>query len=338
MSRVSIKDVAREANVSIATVSNVINNTGRVSADTIRRVKRIIEELQFAPSQAARNLKDKGSSLIAVIVPYLMQGSLQDNPFYWQLVRGIEESARDRKFQVILQGITETESFSFVSERHLDGMIVVGIYETSPLYRRILSLGVPCVFLDSYLSDPDTCEVSLADEEGGYLGTRHLIELGHRRIGLVTGGLWTGGVNDWRFKGYCRALEEAGIPYDPELIVHGSSSVEGGYRSAAVAGSTGKRVTALFALSDTIAMGLVKGLQDAGLSVPGDISVVGFDDLFFSPYMNPSLTTVRQDIVQKGRVALEMLLGQVNHEPLAVLERKIKLGVSLQVRGSTAAP
>lgn len=335
MSRVSIKDVAKLANVSVATVSNVMNGTGRVSADTARRVKRVIEELRFSPSLAARNLKDKSSSLIAVVVPYLVEGSLQDNPFYWQLVRGIEESARDRKFQVILQGVTGQETFSFVHERHLDGMIVVGIYEASPLYRRILDLGVPCVFLDSYLSDSEVYEVSIEDEAGGYLGTKHLLELGHRRIALVTGGLKGGGVNDWRYKGYCRALEEAGLPFDPTLVHHGSPSLEGGYRIASGPLHADKSITAVFAFSDILAMGLMKGLLDSGRSVPKDISVMGFDDLFFSAYMSPSLTTIRQDITYKGKVAMELLLKQIAPDTEAP-QRKIRLEVALQKRNSTA--
>lgn len=331
--KVSIKDIAKIANVSIATVSNVINGTGRVSSETASKVNKVIRELQFVPSASARSLKDKNSHLIAVVVPFIEKGILQDNPFYWELVRGVENGARFHEVQVILLGIDEHEDFSFVKGRHLDGLIVVGVYEDSAAYAKILSLGVPCVFLDSYLSDPKLYQVDLDDEAGGYLGTKHLIGLGHRAIAVLTGKMEQGGVNDHRYQGYLRALQESGIPSLPELIFEVDSSAQGGYQAAQRISGCRERISAVFAFSDISAMGLIRGLYDIGLRVPDDISVVGFDDIFYTQHMIPSLTTIRQDIVSKGQTAVNMLLDQINGTESQ--RRKVTVPVSLVVRQST---
>lgn len=332
--KVSIKDIARIANVSIATVSNVINGTGRVSAKTISKVNKVIQELQYVPSASARSLKDKNSHLIAIVVPFIEKGMLQDNPFYWELVRGVENGARHHEVQVILVGIEDDEDFAFVRQRHLDGLIIVGGYEQSEAYRKILEMGIPCVFLDSHLTNPELYQVDLDDEVGGYLGTKHLLGLGHEVIGLLTGKLEQGGVNYYRYQGYLRALRECGIESDPDLIFEHPSSIQGGYQAAQRIGGYKDKISAIFAFSDVTAMGLIRGLHDIGLHVPDDISIVGFDDIFYAHYMIPSLTTIRQDVVGKGQIAVSMLLDQINGTASSN-KRSVKLPVSLTVRQST---
>ncbi|HTG68540.1 MAG TPA: LacI family DNA-binding transcriptional regulator [Candidatus Udaeobacter sp.] len=333
--RVTIKDVAKTAEVSIATVSNVLNGTGRVSPDTVRRVTEAITKLNFAPSMSARNLKDKKSSLIAVIVPFLEKGRLHDNPFYWQLVTGIEEGARNEKLHVILVGVEPDEQFSFVRERHLDGLIVIGIFEGTDIFERILRLNVPCVFMDSYLENDELYQVGLDDELGGYIGTKHLLSLGHRNIALLTGTLMHGGVNYRRWLGYCKALKESDISYREELVIEVPTSSASGYRTASIIAPKVKDITAVFALSDVTAIGLIKGLYDLGYVVPRDISVMGFDDNQNSRYMVPALTTVHQDIVLKGQTAVKLLIAQMENEQ--EMDRKVVIGVELTIRQSTAA-
>lgn len=333
--RVTIKDVARAAQVSIATVSNVLNGTGRASQDTIRKVQRAIEELDFSPSLSARSLKDKNSSLIAVIVPFLEKGRLHDNPFYWQLVTGIEEGARNEKLHVMLVGVEPDEQFAFVRDRHLDGLIVVGTFDGSNILERILNLNIPCVYMDSYLDNDSLYQIRLDDERGGYIGAKHLISLGHRNIALLTGELMAGGVNEKRFSGYCKALQEAGIPYRRELVYQEPTSSLGGYRIAGQIGAKAGKISAVFAFSDVAAMGLVKGLHDLGFAVPRDFSIMGFDDNQYSGYMVPALTTVRQDIVLKGQLAVSLLIAQMSNHSDA--QRKVVMDVELTVRQSTGA-
>lgn len=334
MNKLTIKDIAKKAGVSIATVSNVINGTGRVSTETTQKVKRIIEELQYRPSMAARNLKAKNSRMIAVVVPLQKGGRLQDNPFYWELVSGIEAGARNEKFHVLLSGVEENETFAFLKERHIDGCIVVGTYDGSNVVQNVLSTNVPCVFMDSYLSDESLYQVTVDDHLGGYLGTRHLLGLGHTRIAVLTGKLREGSVIYHRLEGYKRALKEAGIPFDPDLVMPVEVSALGGYQAAQKVGDARNDITAVFAFSDIAAMGLLKGLTDIGIRIPQDVSVMGFDDIYNANYLTPALTTVKQNILLRGRKAVELLMDQINGE--YVLEKKVVMPVDLKVRQTTA--
>lgn len=338
---INIVDVAQAAGVSIATVSNVMNGKGRVSVATRQKIEKIIEELGYTPNLTARNLKTKRSDLIGLVVPTMQPGRLQDNPFYWDLLAGVEEGARDRKFHIILAGIDEsTETFSFVKERRLDGLIVVGTNEGSQAVDRVLEIGLPAVFIDSYLADPKLLQVYLEDRKGSYQATRYLIEQGHRRIALLIGDIPLEriayyGVLYERWLGYRDALDEAGIAYDPKLMIKLPTSLEGGYQAADRLTEIGD-VTAIFSFSDVSAMGLLKRLRELGKGVPRDYSVIGFDNLFMSNYTSPSLTTVAQNILEKGQEAVRMLLDQIDGNP--IVKRQVALPVDLIVRETTGAP
>lgn len=335
---ISIVDVAEAAGVSIATVSNVINDKGRVSEATRKKIEKIIIDLGYTPNLTARNLKTRKSDLIGVVVPTMQPGRLQDNPFYWDLLAGVEEGARDRNFHIILTGIDESvETFSFVKERQLDGLIVVGTNEGSQAIARIMELGIPTVFIDSYLSDPKLLQVFLEDRKGSYQATKYLIELGHRRIALLMGDIPLEqipnyGVLHERWLGYRDALMEANISYDARLMIKLPTSLEGGYQAVDQLIDM-PDVTAIFSFSDVSAMGLLKRLRERGKRVPDDYSVIGFDNLFMSNYTSPSLTTVAQDIVEKGQTAISMLLDQIDGNP--IIERTIALPVDIIIRETT---
>ncbi|MFD2673557.1 LacI family DNA-binding transcriptional regulator [Marinicrinis sediminis] len=332
MNRVSIKDVALQAKVSIATVSNVVNGKGRVSAQTARKVQDVIEQLQYYPSQSARNLKDKQSYMIAVVVPYLKEAKLYDNPFYWKLIVGIEEGAKHKRFQVMLMDVNDDESFAFVQERHLDGMVVVGTFHNEPVLERISAIQKPVVFLDSYLEHPYLHQLLIDDEQGGYLGAKHLIELGHRQIGIMCGLLVNGGVHAARLKGVHTAMKEAGLPLDSLQIFEVHTSAETGRFLAHRINDQFPQLTATFSFSDIGAVGLIRGFHDKKVSVPADMSVIGFDDMHYVEYMNPALTTIRQDVHMKGKLAVEMLMEMIDHP--SVEARQIRLPVELITRES----
>lgn len=335
---ISINDVAKEANVSIATVSNVLNGKGRVSGITERRVRKVIEELGYAPNLLARNLKTNQSGLIGLVVPTVKPGRLKDNPFYWDLLAGVEEAARERDFHIILAGIEESEeTFSFVRERQLDGLIVVGAGEGSTAIERVQALDVPVVFVDNYIRNPKLYQVCLDDRLGGLLATKHLIEMGHTRIAVLIGDIQMEriqhyGVLQERWSGYRMALEESGIAYDPSLMIQYPTSVEGGYRAAEWLNQHDD-VTAIFSFSDISAMGILKGLKESGRKVPGEVSVIGFDDLFMSGYTHPPLTTVSQNIQVKGMAAVSLLYNQMDR--VSEFSRKVVLPVELMIRETT---
>lgn len=331
--KITIKSVAKLAGVSIGTVSNVLNGTGRVSLGTIRKVRRVMKELNYYPNSSARNLRAHKSHMIALIVPFLDKTNLFDSPFYWQLVTGIEAGARNHDLHVLFAGFEEDQNMSFVRDRNLDGVIVVGTNNESPIVTQLRSFNIPCVFLDSYLSDPDVYQVHLDDEMGGYLGTNHLISLGHRYIVLLTSTLQQDTVNYKRWLGYKKALEEHGIDYNPNLVLENNLNFEGGYFSAQQVFQNKHEVSAVFTLSDTAAIGLMKGLSELGLSVPKDMSIMGFDDIRYTEYTTPTLTTVNQNIVQKGQKAVSLLLDQI--EGIQHAQKTAILPVTLKVRQST---
>jgi LacI family transcriptional regulator len=335
---ITIRDIAAEANVSIATVSNVVNNKGRVSPETRRLIESIIEKYNYTPNLSARSLKNKSSRLISVIIPYLQKGEFEDNPYFWQILSAIEPGARDENFHVMLTGISKDENLSFIHERHLDGIIVIGINENTDLFKKLRSMDIPCVYMDSYIKEKGVYQVFSNDRLGGYLATKYLISLGHRKVILVSGIKGKidekSGVDYRRWCGYCQALEEAGIPCDPGLIVEEGQTMVGGYYAAQKVFHLIDDNTAIFVLSDIGAMGLIRGLNELGVSVPGDVSVMGYDDIFYASYMIPSLTTIAQNIFVKGKNAVDLLLAQIEGRNLK--EREITLPVELKIRESTA--
>jgi len=336
-SKYTIKDIAEISGVSIATVSNVVNNKGRVSKITKSKVLKIINEKNYKPSLSARGLKKQSSRLISVIVPYLKKGEFEENPFFWQLITGIESIARDQSFHVMLTGVSNNEDLSFVHKRHFDGMIVIGIKAESKLFEKIIKINVPCVFMDSHLSDEDFYQVNSDDKLGGYLATKHLLSMGHKKIILLSSSdIYSkeSDVDYQRWLGYRQALNEENVSYDKKLVYRGGQSMLSGYYAAQDIYNKLDKVSAVFVLSDIGAMGLIKGLKELGVSVPRDISVMGYDDIFYTDFMLPSLTTIRQDIIKKGRTAVSLLLNQVNNTSMN--KRKVILPVELKVRESSS--
>ncbi|MFC0471760.1 LacI family DNA-binding transcriptional regulator [Halalkalibacter kiskunsagensis] len=340
MDRPTIKDIAKLANVSIGTVSNVMNGKGRFSEETRKKIEKIIKQSNYMPNVAARSLRDKFNPLIAMVVPFAPRGEIIVNPFFAQLISGVESGARDRKFHVIVTGVKDEPDLSFLLEKNINGLIVFGANDSPKLVADIKKLQLPTVYMDSYLSDGDLYQVGLNDEMGGYLATKYLLGLGHRAIAVISGPICevkkVKTIGQARLSGYRKALEEAGIEFNRNLVLENEFSVEGGYHSAQQIMQLNDRATAVFAFSDMAAMGLLKGFYDLGISVPDDISVMGFDDLYFSEYLTPGLTTVRQDIDGRGQSAVKLLIDQIENK--SNLEGKhIISPVSLKVRQSTAA-
>ena len=219
-------------------------------------------------------------------------------------------------------------------------MIAIGVDENSTLFSTLDDQDIPCVFIDSHITKKEVCQVSSDDKLGGYLGTKYLTSLGYERVILVTGAEVnieeTSGVDYWRWLGYRQALEEAGIHYDPALIIGGGATVKGGYHAAQRIFRLLAEETAIFVLSDIAAMGTIRGLTELGLSIPKQVSVMGYDDIFYAGYMQPSLTTIRQNIHSKGQHAINLLVRRIEGEK--VLEKNVILPVELVVRTSTKNP
>ncbi len=316
--RVSIKDVAREAGVSIATISYVLNNKKgeSISDETINRVREAIKKLNYVPNLSARSLVSKRSNLIGVVIPQAEAGKefMFYNPFYGEFLSSVEYEARKKGFHLLISGTEADQKYIQVAQnRGLDGIIIVGIYPDS-FFQELKQCQIPIVLVDSYCSDHYFHSIGINDRHGGYLATKHLIEKGHRKIAFISGMVKENGVNSNRLLGYKDALEEYGIDFDEKLLYLGDTNFEYGIKAGARLANSKNGETAAFATADILAVGVIKGLKENGLRVPEDKSVVGFDDVYLARITDPSLTTVRQNIAEKGRQAAEIIIQTIENE------------------------
>jgi LacI family transcriptional regulator len=334
----TIKDIAREANVSVTTVSNVIHNKStHVAPETIDRINKIIEAYNYAPNMSARSLVNKSSRIIGVInhlIPHQASSFLQD-PFHGAFIGGIERTLRLRGYYMMVRTVeSEAEIMSLFRNWNLDGVILTGLFEDS-FFERLVKTENPIVLLDSYIASDKIFNVGLEDYKGGLMATQYLIDRGHRSIVFASPHIHKRGVIDERYKGYRQALKMAGIPFSLRNVYEQEITISEGIMLGQEL-SVRHDVSAVFATADILAAGIIAGLQSKGVRVPEDMSIVGFDDLYISRITNPQLTTIHQDADGKGAIAAGLMVDSL--EGKAVPSRTIIMPVSLVERGSVAAP
>jgi len=336
----SIRDIAQLAGVSVASVSNVLNGKlDKVSAETAQRITALVKQLDYQPNMAARSLSMGKSQLVGLVLPVTVAeeqliGLIGENPFYGEFFDGVEGVLRGQGYDVILAGFRPNQDFSdWVRRRGLDGVILLGSY-SRPMLDKLEREGVPVILTDTEPELQDCfANVGIDDEAGAWLATRHLIGLGHRRIALAGGDTAHSYVNTCRERGYLRALAEAGLAADPRWRYINNVSMGGGMRIARQILASPDRPDAIFATADTLALALINVFQAEGLRVPGDLSVIGFDDLAIFRSLHPGLTTIRQDVVGKGAASANLLLRRLGGDALEGL--RLELPLSLVVRDST---
>ncbi|SFR25908.1 transcriptional regulator, LacI family [Lentzea waywayandensis] len=328
--RVTLKDIAQRAGVSMMTVSNVINgNSARVSPATIERIQRIVVELGYVPSHSARSLAAKSSRMVGVLVPAADEESLTISPHNVAIIGQLERELRKRAYDVLLRGIARPgEVAEALRAWNLDGALLLGFLDEEIATFTASSAGrTRIVAVDSYADNPVTRGVRTDDVTGGRLAAEHLRALGHVDV-VFAGPRFAGqGVVWQRFQGFKEALggdcavEAANTTYDDGVAL--GRRLRADHPSA----------TAVFATADILAIGVVAGLQETGARVPDDVSVMGFDDLDLCRYVRPTLTTIAQDLPAKAATAVAMLIGEIerDEEPPA----PATLDVHLVERGST---
>lgn len=319
MKNASIKDVAKEAGVSKATVSYVLNDTPHqsISEETAARVREAVKKLDYVPNLNARSLSSRKTKLIGVVIPQTEPGRefLFSNPFYGDLLSSAEYAARRNGYHLLLSGSESNQSYmSIARNRGVDGIIIVGAYPTKWL-DELHELSIPVVLVDTYVKDPVYHTIGINDRLGGRMATEYLIKNGHRSIAFVCGQIEDQGVVQKRYQGYRDALEGAGIKVKEEHIYSGNISFEYAQDVAQEMLKRGKKETAAFVSADILGMGLIKGLRRLNLRVPRDLSIVGFDDVYLAKMCDPSLTTVHQDIAAKGTTAVQFILDALSGEP-----------------------
>ncbi len=313
--RTTIKDVAKEANVSVATISYVLNGKESISEETKERVRAAIQKLNYVPDLSARGLSAKSSKLIGVVIPQTEPGShlMLTNPFYSEIVSSIEYSARINGYHLLISGTdADADYLKLAMERKLDGIVIIGMYPDE-FYNELKKTRIPIVLVDSYCLDHYFHSVQINDRYGAYIATKHLLENGHREIALICGVQKEGGVIRKRYEGYADALKEFGVPVRKDHVFEGVVDFDSGLALAQRVVKSGVPFTAAFATADILAIGAMKAFRSLGWAIPDRISIVGFDDLSISRYMDPALTTVHQDIHRKGTSAMEMILRSIQY-------------------------
>ncbi|MGH3368060.1 MAG: LacI family DNA-binding transcriptional regulator [Nocardioidaceae bacterium] len=302
----TIHDVAAEAGVSITTVSRALNESGRVGPGTRERVLTVAQRLGYEPNDLARSLHGKATGTIAVLVPDIT------NPFFPELVNGVQEVANEHGRLLLLCQTSENTAIAVQELLHLrrkrvDGVVLVGVLAGGQELSTALA-GMPVVTVDRDTTLDSAWVVRSNHRVGGRLATEHMIELGHERIAHISGPMDLSVAQD-RHDGYREALEEAGLAYDESLVVEGDFLEQSGYDGLRALRRRRRRFTALFCGNDLMAIGALRALDEVGLAVPQEVSVVGFDDIHLASYLRPGLTTVHQPIQTLGRRAAELLIG-----------------------------
>jgi DNA-binding LacI/PurR family transcriptional regulator len=333
---VSIKDIARQAEVSHSTVSRALGNSPLVSEGTKDRIQRLAQEMGYSPDAQARSLVLGRTLTIGVVVTYIA------DPFIAQVVQGIETTAHDHGYSVLLvssQAEPEREiaAVEMLRSQRVDGVIVASS-RVGALYRDHLErIGVPVILVNSMAEQGGryTHSLGVDNRHGGRSATEHLIQKGHRRISYVARPADLGS-NSQRLAGYEDALNEAGIPVDPSLVVETHGHFSGGRQALPQLLSIVEPATAAFCYNDMTAIGLISAAREAGLELPQDLAVVGFDDIPFASYVYPALTTIAQPTSEMGRRATEMLLGTlVEPREANDLVTDVVVRGQLVVRGSS---
>lgn len=331
----TIKDIADKAGVSTATVSNVIKGKkGKVSEKTIEKIKKIIEELNYVPSMGARILSEKRSKIIGVICNFMnvTDNSLKD-PFTAELLGVIESEIRKNKYYMMLYASNKPEEIKkLISTWSVDGLIFAGINEKT--YNSLIKISKkPIVVIDGYYKNKDFYNVGTNDEEGGYIITKYLLDKGHKNIIFADEtnkkGTIIKTVDGERLKGFKRALKEMGIEYTTENHIYidtfnKQKSVDKILKH--------KNITAVVCASDNIAFEVINCLKNRNIKIPEDISVTGFDNVYLSNLSSPTLTTINQNINEKGCKAVNMLIDII--EEKSIENNNIRISVDIKERNS----
>jgi LacI family transcriptional regulator len=329
-SKVTIQDIARLAGVSKATVSRVLNHKPDVDPETRERILRIMDEHEYVPNIAAAGLAGGRPRLVGVLVPSLTW------PLMPEIMLGIGEVVESSSYEVVLYSMSQNQDRSAIIDRILAAKLTSGLLATFPGHSAehlndLYDQGFPVVMIDDQGQPGEMPWIGTDNRAGAYAAVRHLLDLGHRRIGHIQGPSHYQVSHD-RYRGYCDALLEAGVTPDPQLVARGDFKPPSGRVAGLALLTKAERPTAIFAGNDEMAYGLLAAAQHVGLRVPEDLAVVGFDDIAPSQHVRPALTTVQQPFYEMGQRGIELLLSLVDSA------RQIASSRSSAILGNGAHP
>jgi DNA-binding LacI/PurR family transcriptional regulator len=328
----TLKDIAKKAKVSIKTVSRVINDEPMVSKNTRAGVKAVIEELGYQPNLIARSLKKRKSNAIGIILPDI------GNPAFTEMVRGCMDSLNSSGYYTFLGSYEddpnkEEEFIRDFNSMFIDGLIIIPSITENRNISIFEKINCPMVFIDREIDGLNMDIVISENRNGVYRATRHLIKKGHKKI-VFLGGLNTVKPAKKRFEGWKKALDEKKL-FNEDLVFWGSFSIESGYLMMSQALEKLDSIDAVFAGNDIVALGAMNAIKDKNLNIPGDISIIGYDDMFFSQYLNPSLSSVAAKLFIQGKTAAELLLKRIKN-PTDIKPKRIVIENDLILRDSVS--
>ncbi len=328
----TLEDIARMSGVSRSTVSRVINGDPKVNQRTRKKVEQIIQEINFQPNMAARGLAAGHTRVIGLVIPVGVSFIFTD-PYFPLLIQGVSAACIAHEYSVMLwlaEPKYERKTIGQILYGGLiDGVVVSALALDDPLVDRLFESNRPFITVGRHPTNEKISYVDVDNRSGAYLGVSYAFRAGHKKVALIGGPLNTISGLD-RHQGYLDALHERGLSLQPELVAEGDYSDSSGYQ--AMKRLLPQRPDAVFVASDAMAFAAMRAIQEAGLSIPQDIAVVGFDDIPPSATSNPPLTTVRQPILGTGKMAAEMLIEMIAHpnpQP-----RRVVLPTELVVRAS----
>lgn len=333
----TLRDVAKKAEVSITTVSRVINNPEKVRTDTRERVQKAMRLLDYKPSRVAQRLRGtKGKSkLLGLIIPDIQ------NPFYSNIVRGIEDVAYGNNYAVILCNSDENPSkerfyLNVLRSESVDGVILPPIHQYGKIVEEIIDSGIPVICVDRKFAKEPVDTVVINNERGAYSAVSHFIEKGHKQIAIITS-ISKFSTFQERQEGYCRALKENGIEFDKTLVREADTRSSEDARAITLDLLKSKNPpTALFVTNNLMSLGALKAIKELNFQIPNDISLIMFDDMPWATVISPSLTAVKQPGYEMGRRAGELFFQRVEDPEREIVE--VKMDPKLIIRESTGPP
>ncbi len=309
---VTIQDVARKANVSITTVSRVINDKPDVSKETKERINKIIKEMGYKPNSVARGLVLRKTNTLGLLIPDI------SNPFFPEVARGIEDFAKNNGFSVIFcntdnKKSEEKKAINLLRSKQVDGIILSLSFKNKEELEKLRKENFPVVQIDREIPDINYPIVKIDNIKSGYKATRYLIESGHTKIAHITGNTDTKTGQD-RLEGYKKALEEFDIEINEKWILKGDYSKDSGYREIKRLLKQDEPPTAIFIANDLMAIGTYEALMEKNIKIPDELSIIGHDDIDIASIVNPKLTTLSQPKYKLGQLAAKILISRIEKQ------------------------
>ena len=325
MKYITLKMVAEKAGVSVNTASRAINNKSDINEETKKKVLKIAQELGYVRNATAVALRTRKTRTIGVVI------ADNRNPFYAEVLNGMEEAAREKNYHIILANTQrdykkEEEAINLLLAKRVDGLLITPVQDRDDDIKKLIEENIPFVILGRDFENIEVDVVCNDEIKGGFFATEYLIKKGHKRIALINGFLHKSPAKG-RLEGYKKALMEYGVPFDDALVSFGDIDVKDGYERTKQMLEKDLDFTAIFAYNDMMAFGVMQAIREKGLRIPEDIGLVGYDDIPFSSLISPALTTIRVKKQELGVESVKLLLSHIND--IRKKHKKIMLDVEL---------